>query len=358
MKKEEDIKQMLAHLQAQEGTSLHIEEDAILLEYQKINANRSGIAIKALTIFGGLLASLAFLGFLFIAQLFDSGAAMLTLGLAFTIGAIWLSKAYDKLIIDTTAVSLYSIGLFMMTFGLGSLQANENTICILLIIIAIASLAIVQNYILSFIGVLVVNGAIIFLIVDNNFNLLHIYIALAVIILTLLVFNEANLITAGKKISRLYNPVRLALIVSLLAAWMFLIGNFGRFALSIHFNLVSSLAAIAAIFYLLPRIIRLLDIQPAAARVGVYLITALLLAPTVYAPAISGALLLTLLSFLVNYKTGFALGIIALVYFICQYYYDLQFTLLTKSLLMMASGALFLLFYLLTHKKLNQHEKI
>lgn len=358
MKKEADIKQMLVQLQAQEGASFHIEEDAILLEYQKINANRSGIAIKVLTIFGGLLASLAFMGFLFIAEVYDSGLAMLTMGLAFIAGAIWLSKAYDKLIIDTTAVSLFVIGLFEFTFGVGSLHANENMICILLIIVAIATLVIVQNYILAFIAVLLINGSVITLILENSHNLLQMYIAVALITLTLLMLHEASLITVSKKISRLYNPIRLALILSLLAAWITLVGNFGWNPSSIHFNLVSSIPAIAAIFYTLPRIIRLLNIQPVAIRVGVYLITALLLAPTIYAPAIAGTLLLTLLSFWVNYKTGFALGIIALIYFICQYYYDLRFTLLTKSLLMMASGILFLLFYLLTHKKLNQHEKI
>lgn len=358
MKKEADIKQMLTHLQAQGGASFHIEEDAVLLEYQKINANRSGIAIKVLTILGGLLASLAFLGFLFIAEIYDSTPAMLTLGLAFITGAIWLSKAYDKLIIDTTAVSLYSIGLVLLPFGLGKSYVNENMVCMLLIIVAIATLVIIQNYILAFIAVLVLNGSVITLILENNHNLLQIYIAVGLVILTLLMLHEASLITVSKKISRLYNPVRLALMLSLLAAWITLVGNFGWIPSSIHFNLVSSIPAIAAIFYTLPRIIRLLNIQPVATRIGVYLITALLLAPTIYAPAIAGTLLLTLLSFWVNYKTGFALGIIALIYFICQYYYDLRFTLLTKSLLMMASGVLFLLFYLLTHKKLNQHEKI
>lgn len=358
MKKEAGIKEMLAQLQTKEGPAFKIEEEAILLEYQKINANRSGIAIKVLTIFGGFLASLAFIGFLFIADLYDSGGAMLTLGLAFISGAIWLSKAYDKLIIDTAAVSLFGIGLFVFIFGLVQLEMHDNLVCILLILIATTTLAIVQNYILAFIAILLVNGSIMALILLNHhYNLLHIYIAVMLISLTLLMLDEAGLITKGKKMSRLYNPVRMGCLISLLAAYL-LISNLGWFPISLHFNLVSSIAAIAAIFYTLPRIISLLRIQPARARVGVYLVTALLLAPTVYAPAIPGALLITLLSFWVNYKTGLTLGIIALVYFISQYYYDLQFTLLTKSILLLSSGILFILFYLLTHKKLNQHEKI
>ena len=46
------------------------------------------------------------------------------------------------------------------------------------------------------------------------------------------------------------------------------------------------------------------------------------------------------------------------IYFISQYYYDLNFTLLTKSILLFSSGVLFLLLYLFTHKNLTQNEKI
>lgn len=358
MKQEQDIKEILAQLQAQEGPEFKADEAAIVLEYQKINANRSGIAIKVLTILGGLLASLAFIGFLFIADLMDSAAAMLTLAVVFIIGAIWLSKTYDKLILDTTAVSLFGIGLIVLSFGLERLRVHDNIVCIILLLIAMIVLAIIHNYVLAFIAVLVINGSLLTLILNNNASiLLHIYLAATVIALTLFMLKEAGLITAGKKISRLYNPTRLGLMMTILATYT-MIAPRGWFTHAVHFNLVSSIAAIAAIFYTLPHIISLLDIQPPATRVGVYLITALLLAPTLYAPAIPGALLLTLLSFYVHYKTGFALGIIALVYFIGQYYYDLQFTLLTKSILMMATGLLFILFYLLTHKKLNQHEKI
>ena len=60
----------------------------------------------------------------------------------------------------------------------------------------------------------------------------------------------------------------------------------------------------------------------------------------------------------VNYKTGLVIGIISFIYFISQYYYDLNFTLLTKSIILFSSGIVFILFYLFTNKKLNTNEKI
>jgi len=91
---------------------------------------------------------------------------------------------------------------------------------------------------------------------------------------------------------------------------------------------------------------------------GIYALSILLLLPTVLSPAISGAILIILLSFLVNYKTSLVIGIAAFIYFVSQYYYDLHFTLLTKSILLFSSGILFLGLYLLTHKKLTSNEKI
>ena len=47
------------------------------------------------------------------------------------------------------------------------------------------------------------------------------------------------------------------------------------------------------------------------------------------------------------------LAIIALIYFVSRYYYDLNLTLLTKSIVMMVSGVLFLIAFALLRKKLN-----
>ncbi len=78
----------------------------------------------------------------------------------------------------------------------------------------------------------------------------------------------------------------------------------------------------------------------------IYILSVLLLTSTLLSPAISGAFLIILVSVLVHYKTGLAIGILAFIYFIIQYYYDLNFTLLTKSILLMSSGVVFLAFYI------------
>lgn len=358
MKQVPEITAIIQDIQAAEGPGFVVQQEAILAAYHKAHSHKPGIAIKVLTILGGILATIAFIGFLLVAGLYNSSAGLFLTGVVLIAGAVLVSRFYDILIFDSMAVAAFITGLLLLSMGLDGWQVEENIICLILLITGIAVMAIHQNYMISFLAALTVHGAIIALIVlYRYYNLLHVYIAVAILLFTLFMLAEARLLRAGKKTARLYEPLRLALIVALLTT-LVLVGKQGLLAKpSLHFNLVSAIAAIAAILYLAPRILTRLAVQGTTSRTGICIAILLVLAPTAYAPAIPGALLIALLCFWVNYKTGVVLGIVALVYFIAQYYYDLQFTLLVKSLLLLSSGILFILFYVFTHKTLN-HEKI
>jgi len=63
-------------------------------------------------------------------------------------------------------------------------------------------------------------------------------------------------------------------------------------------------------------------------------------------------------SFYSGHRAGIAIGAMALVYFVILFYYDLHLTLLTKSVILMVNGALFLGGYFLIHKKLKADAEI
>lgn len=357
MKKDHDIKAMINQVMAIEGEGMTIDEERVMAEYQQLNANRSGIAIKVLTILGGILATLFFLGCLVVAGIYNSGMAMTILGIFAVAGAMVLNKVTDKLIFDTAAVTFFIAGLFLLGFGLGELRVHENVIYIVLIVVALGTLATIQNYILAFIAVLVANGSLMALLMNNRgYNLLYIFIALLIAGILGIVLKEAAWITGSKKTNRLYNPLRMGLICSLLGALVF-IANHRFMPPSFYYSWIAVLTAIAAILYITPDILHVLQVQEARHRKLLYTAVVVVLLSTVLAPAITGALFVLLVCYRVNYKTGVVLGIVALVYFISQYYYDLQVTLLTKSILLMASGILFLLFYWFTHKKTGKYEE-
>lgn len=352
MRNKENIKELLDYFQTLEDKESEFDEEGIVTAYQKNDDNQS-LAIKILSIFGGILASLAFLGFLVITGLYNSNIGMMIFGTLSIATALWINKKYVNIIMDTVSVSTFIIGFILLGIGLGYMQMNENTISIAFIIISLLSLSIVQNYILSFISVLIINGSILALIhLNNNLYSIPIYVPLIALLLAYVFLNEAKIIKFSKPLSKLYNPIRIGLLFSFLSA--LIIPNFtGIYASSPTYIWLSSAIIIPIIIYLLSHLIEILNITRIQNKIIVYVISTLLLLPTALSPAISGALLVVLLSFLVNYKTGFVIGIIAFIFFISQYYYDLNFTLLTKSILLFLSGVLFLGLYLVTHKKLT-----
>jgi uncharacterized membrane protein len=354
MRNKENIDEIIEYLQTVEEDALEFDKEAIVAAYQK-NSDTQSLPIKILSVFGGILATLAFVGFVFIAGLYDSKMGSLVLGAICIAGAVFISKKYDKLIIDTLSVSFFIIGFTLLGMALNWLKIHDNTICGIFIILALVSLLIVRNYILSFVSVLIVCGSFLTLILSNEVHdLLHLYVSALALIISYLFLKEAKIITANNVLSQLYNPIRAGLTVSFLAGLAFLGIKNHVFPLSPNYIWLSSIVIISAVIYLEYILFEVLNITKIQHKTVICIISVLALLPTAFSPAISGAILVILLSFLVNYKTGWVLGIVAFIYFVSQYYYDLNFTLLTKSILLFSSGVLFIVLYLFTHKKLTK----
>ncbi|MEI6141300.1 MAG: DUF4401 domain-containing protein [Mariniphaga sp.] len=357
MKKEQDIRELLDHLQQTEGAGFEFDEAGILGEVRKNESEKASLATKVLSIAGGFIATLSFLGFIFAAGMEKSEIMLLFTGLIFIGGAIYVNKEFDKLILDTFAISAYVMGFLLLGFGMSQFKLDWNVICVTFILISFATLFITQGNILSFISVIIVSGSFISLIISNKYyNLIHLYNAFFSILLIWSYLNEAKIITWSKVICKLYNPVRTGLIFSLIIG-LFVVGKRDLVKISPDFVWLSSIVTIPILFYLIYRIMQIIKIRNPKSEILIYGLSALILLPTAYAPAVSGALLILLVSFFVNYKTGIAIGIIATAYFITQYYYDLNLTLLVKSLILFSTGILFLLFYFLTNQS-KTHEKV
>lgn len=352
------LKDNIEYITKLEGNSFEFNENEIEKEYLNSKKEESSIAIKILSVIGGFLATLAFLGFLLIAGLYDSEAGLVITGLIFIGAAIWLNVVYKKLIIDTLSVSAFAIGLCLIAFGFAELEVGDNTICITFMIISLFAIGITKNYILSFISVLTINGCFIYLIIDNDsYSLIHVYDAILLVLLTFVFLNEARLLAEKLFPSKLYNPIRIGLMISLITGLVF-VGQRGIFDFGIKHIWASSIITIPLTIYIISIIVKTIGITKTKSLYIIYALSILFLIPTVMSPAISGALLIILLSFLVNYKTGLVIGVISFIYFISQYYYELNFTLLRKSIIMFVSGIVFLLFYVFTNKKIGQNEKV
>lgn len=352
--KHDNLESLINYFKQIEGKDLKIDEAAISAEYLK-NTEKQTLSIKVLSVFGGILSSLSFVLFLAISGLYESEMGII-LGAVSIASAISITKTYDSIFLDTAAISFYIIGFILLFLGMDELGISENTIRIVFIIIAIAAILLVQNYIFSFVSFLIVNGCFFNYIAEQkNHDFIHIYVLTNTIFITYTFLNEAKIIAISPKLSKLYNPFRISLIISFLVGLVFI--DMAK-DLGEKYIWISSFTIILAILVFLTHLFPILNISMPLSKVVLSLITLLLLSPTIPSPGISGSILILLLTFRVNFKTGFGIGVISFIYFISRYYYDLNLTLLTKSILLFSSGILFLVLYLLVNKKLQPHEKL
>jgi len=357
MSKQLQISDILLEIKSTEGDSFEWNEEQLFAEMELKSANNSTLAIKVLSIFGGFLATLAFLGFLFISGLYDSKFGLIFFGALFIILSIISSKVYNKLVIDTSAISAYVMGFAMLAFGLTQLEWNETIICFFFIVIAIVALRFIRSYVFSFISFLIMVGSLIVIFIENDlYNGFHFLTASVAIFVFYLFQYESQLLTNYRKLIFLYDPLRIAAICSFIV-FLYLVSKINFLHISQELSFISSSVIICLIIYLMYKIRGILLLEKNKELIVASVAILLLLIPTINFPAISGSILIILCCFRNNYKTGFAIGVLALLYFVSQFYYDLTYTLLVKSLLMLVCGIIFFACYFLTNKRFAIHEE-
>ncbi len=358
MDREAEINEMIEQIQMVTGNTIEVNAEAMAEKYEQINSQKTGLAIKVISILGGFIGSLAFVGFLLIGGLYNSSLGLVITGILFIAFAIISKKLTENIIIDTSAIAFYCIGYALIAIGLTKGNIDESIIAIVFIVLALFTIIVRSSYLISFLSVLLINSSLIFLIIDNNsIELIHFYNAIMTIFVILFVLKEAEIITKFRNYSEYYDALKYGLILSLVIGY-FYVGNIHVSNISQKFIWLSSIITIPATMFMISEILDIFKIQENKVKILIYLICFLLLASTAISPAISGSLLIILISFYVFDKIGISIGVISFIYFIIQFYYDLTFTLLTKSILMFLTGILFLAFYFYTNKWLNANEKI
>src|SRR5690606_37474504 len=103
------------------GRKIDFDEDSMLESMQVQRKSDAPLFIKVLSVFGGILGSLALMGFLMLAGLFESEVGITVLGALSITAAIIMSRSFNSLLPDTVSVALYVIGYALLAYGLDSL---------------------------------------------------------------------------------------------------------------------------------------------------------------------------------------------------------------------------------------------
>ena len=112
------------------------------------------------------------------------------------------------------------------------------------------------------------------------------------------------------------------------------------------------------ILIMVQRIMQVMKVDHPVNQVGIYILCIVICLPTVFAPYLSGSLLLILICFHYGYKAECAASLLLFIYAVSKYYYDLNLSLLTKSITLFFIGiACITAWYFFTQKR-TRHEKV
>ena len=112
------------------------------------------------------------------------------------------------------------------------------------------------------------------------------------------------------------------------------------------------------ILVMVQRIMKVMQVDNPIRQTGIYILCLIICLPTVSAPYLSGSLLLILICFHYGYKAECAASLLLFIYAVSKYYYDLNLSLLIKSITLFFVGIGFIAaWYFLTQKRIK-HEKV
>ncbi|TDO19543.1 DUF4401 domain-containing protein [Pedobacter duraquae] len=308
------------------------------------SVHKESLGIKLLSISGGILASMFFIGFLFM-TVFDSPKVMGFLGLFILAGTLVVDRTSTSRVLDGACIGATLAAITMIGAGLGNTTKSDNITTLFLLGFAIIIPMFSRGYMLNLIAVLLFNGCLFALItINKQFSLVHLL---------------APLLAAAYTYTSLYKfrIWRIGFLISFIALLGFLgIESFNKPGY-VGFEWLSSILIMVVAAFILNHIIRTLQIESQQSKVLIYAMTLLLMLLSAFAPAICGGLLILLLSFHTNHRFGLIIGFIALIYFVGQYYYNLHFSLLIKSAIMVATGVLFLTAWFIFKNTLKRYEQ-
>jgi hypothetical protein len=349
----QSLDKLLQEVKQEQPENFIYDREKIEVEIFQQRSVLKTLSIKLLLILGGLLGSSTFIGFFMAIDTHESGTGFLLLGLAFLIGSELLVRYKNDSAKDAIGVSFNITAYMLVAIGTGHMTESGTAVAAMLACMALLVIIFSESTICVFLGVLVLSQSLVAQIVIHKvYDLSHGLVLLLAGVLTYMSLREATLITASPKLNLKYNPIRLGVLVSLvLTLALFIHQKF----LSTQFNQfwIASSFLIICLFVLIHYVLRDMTEISQKMKIVLYSCSALLLAPTLFAPSIPGALLVLLSSFYISHKPGFWIGLLALAYFIILYYYDLNLTLLAKSMVLMASGLLFLGGFILLNRYLR-----
>lgn len=302
--------------------------------------------VKALSVFGGI-STMGLVLFLYVLlELHKNDTITVVSGFIFVAGGILMSRHKLSLLFNSFGITMFLSGLMWIILGLQKQHLSDETVFGICAVIGLLSWLFSGSYLLKTVGFITTGLALVAfnytdVKVDLQF-LLYVY----TVTFSASIFLEAQLMSNEWKTSRLFYSLRSGSLFLLLYLLVCLSLNIADF--EVAYKWISSIPFVLLIGYLTYKLTHKLNLKT---PLYAYIIAGIICGSAFMAPSILGGLTILLLTFYVNYKTGFVFGILSIIYFVSLYYYDLDLTLLEKSGVMFGTGLVLILIYLIIRKQ-------
>lgn len=332
-----------------ESQDFRFNGEAIGQAYDSRERSPGHMAIRVLVILGTLLSAGLIVSMLFSFGIYESAIAMLATGITGLLAGMWIHLKRQSDVTDTISISLMLMGYASIAFALVEWKVDTGLICGILIVISAVCFMFSKNFIIPFLGT-VSSCICLFIWVQAKCPPVFIpllYCALAAALLPVYLL-EGNLLGFLRRHAFRYQPLRLGLLVSVLAGLYifspFFLRGLQEFPFK-HYQLYFSVPVSLICLFAVACLLRETQSAPGSWKIAIFLIVALVLGLTLFAPAVGLSLYLLVITFYNAHKTGTVISIASVCFAIGLYYYDLHFSLLTKSFLLVLPGLIFLTGY-------------
>ena len=302
------LEEAIQRWRARAATPFTVDTPALTADAASRDDDDTEQSVRALSGLGGFVSSLIFLLFLWLTDLLTEPVVAVSLGTVLIIVTLLLGRTRRQAFLATITVCGYLVGVGLIMVGLPP-SFTPTELVYPVVLIAVLTIAFTRNYYLVLLAVGSLPACLLYLhFVRHDTGWVWAAVLLTGAALTAVTYGEHYLI-ADRRLPPLRSGLVLGLLMSLL--WF----HWGHWMV------------------------------PAAEGLRVAVVPFL------------GSLLLLLLGFRAQHALGAGAGVAGLAYFTGQYYYDLRWTLLDKSLILMGAGALLLLAYYFLTRNATARER-
>lgn len=256
--------------------------------------------------------------------------------------SIFLQWRYHHLFINQFTLASCITGVSFILIGLGFAEQNLQMICITNILLQLLLLYFFENAIHRFLSVPAIVISALILLQDAKLPaLLHVLIAVLALLLCYFLMHREQFVFG--RIARVYPPLVAGLGISFMGLFIILHNRDLSKLFDLQTTWISTLLMAIAMLYFTTTILTKLSVSlfHGSSLTLIFFIVLLALS-TLKSPGILAALLLMSLSFYARNPWMLGISLFSLIGYIISYYYYLDLTLLTKSLILILGGLLFL----------------